>query len=88
MTTQIPVRELRNSVSDILRRAESGEEFIVTVQGRAVARLAGIDPRPASIPAEALLAALRRIPLDPTWIRELKDDAAQTTDDLDDPWTG
>jgi prevent-host-death family protein len=88
MSTQIPVRELRNSVSDILRRAESGEEFVVTVQGRPVARLAGIDSRPTSVPAATLLAALRRIPVDPAWEIELKGDVPQTTDDLDDPWAG
>jgi prevent-host-death family protein len=88
MTTQIPVRELRNSVSDVLRRAESGEVFVVTVQGRPVARLAGIDSRPTSMPAATLLAALRRIPVDPSWEIELKGDVPQTTDDLNDPWTG
>jgi prevent-host-death family protein len=37
--TTIPQKELRNNVSDILRRAEAGEEFTVTVAGRPVARL-------------------------------------------------
>ncbi len=32
--TEIPVRELRNHVSEVLRRVESGEELIVTVSGR------------------------------------------------------
>ncbi|MDQ3874620.1 MAG: type II toxin-antitoxin system prevent-host-death family antitoxin [Actinomycetota bacterium] len=35
----IPQKELRNNVSDVLRRAESGEEFTVTVAGRPVAQL-------------------------------------------------
>jgi prevent-host-death family protein len=35
----IPQKELRNNVSDVLRRAEAGEEFTVTVAGRPVARL-------------------------------------------------
>ena len=35
----IPQKELRNNVADVLRRAESGEEFTVTVAGRPVARL-------------------------------------------------
>jgi len=35
----IPQKELRNNVADVLRRAEGGEEFIVTVAGRPVARL-------------------------------------------------
>jgi prevent-host-death family protein len=32
-------KELRNNVGEVLRRAESGEEFTVTVAGRPVARL-------------------------------------------------
>jgi prevent-host-death family protein len=35
----IPQKELRNNVAEILRRAEAGEEFTVTVAGRPVARL-------------------------------------------------
>jgi len=35
----IPQKELRNNVADVLRRAESGEEFTITVAGRPVARL-------------------------------------------------
>jgi prevent-host-death family protein len=37
--TTIPQKELRNNVADVLRRAESGEEFTITVAGRPVARL-------------------------------------------------
>ncbi len=37
--TTIPQRELRNNVSDVLRRAESGERFTITVAGRPVAQL-------------------------------------------------
>jgi prevent-host-death family protein len=35
----IPQKELRNNVSDVLRRAEAGEEITITVAGRPVARL-------------------------------------------------
>src|SRR3954471_7507360 len=35
----IPQKELRNNVGEVLRRAEAGEEFTVTVAGRPVARL-------------------------------------------------
>ena len=34
----IPQRELRNRVGEILRAAESGQTFTVTVRGRPVAR--------------------------------------------------
>ena len=37
--TTIPQRELRNNVSEILRRAEEGERFTITVAGRPVAEL-------------------------------------------------
>lgn len=43
--TVIPQKELRNNVSDVLRRAEAGEEFTVTVAGRPVARLGPARPR-------------------------------------------
>ncbi len=35
----IPQKELRNRVSEVLRRAEAGETLTVTVAGRAVAEL-------------------------------------------------
>jgi prevent-host-death family protein len=35
----IPQKELRNNVAEVLRRAEAGEEFTITVSGRPVAQL-------------------------------------------------
>ncbi|MGH3889457.1 MAG: type II toxin-antitoxin system Phd/YefM family antitoxin [Pseudonocardiaceae bacterium] len=32
--TEIPLRELRNDTSGVLRRVEDGERFTVTVSGR------------------------------------------------------
>jgi prevent-host-death family protein len=80
----IPQRELRNNVGAILRAAEAGETFTVTVRGRPVARL---------VPASSLgqprtdvdRATLRRIlaqPLDDRLEAEL--DAIEAP--LDDPW--
>ncbi len=37
--TTIPQKELRNDVSEVLRRAEAGEEITITVSGRPVATL-------------------------------------------------
>lgn len=37
--TVIPQKELRNNVADVLRRAEAGEQFTITVAGRPVAQL-------------------------------------------------
>ena len=35
----IPQKSLRNDIAEILRRAEGGEEFTITVAGRPVAQL-------------------------------------------------
>src|SRR2546423_9188749 len=43
--TTIPQRELRNRVSDVLRRAQQGEHFVITVDGRPVAELGPHRPR-------------------------------------------
>lgn len=40
---ELGVRELKNRLSHYLGRVESGDEVIVTVRGRAVARLTPID---------------------------------------------
>ena len=69
----IPQKELRNNVAEVLRRAEAGEEFTITVAGRPVARLGpeakrrwvgapalkGIFETPA---AESLAEDLERVP--------------------------
>ena len=43
--TTIAQKELRNNVGDVLRRAEAGEEFTITVAGRPVARLGPAEKR-------------------------------------------
>ena len=43
--TTIPQRDLRNRVSEVLRRAEQGERFLITVDGRAVAELGPHRPK-------------------------------------------
>jgi antitoxin (DNA-binding transcriptional repressor) of toxin-antitoxin stability system len=41
----IPQKELRNNIGEVLRRAEAGEEFTITVSGRPAAHL---GQRPAT----------------------------------------
>jgi prevent-host-death family protein len=41
----IPQKELRNNVGEVLRRAEAGEHFTVTVAGRPVAHLGPAQAR-------------------------------------------
>ncbi len=44
MATRIPLRELKNQCSAIVRRAEQGESFEVTVDGRLCAILTPAKP--------------------------------------------
>jgi prevent-host-death family protein len=43
--TTIPQKELRNQVSEVLRRVEAGETLTVTVAGREVAELSPVHRR-------------------------------------------
>ena len=44
VATRIPLRELKNQCSAIVRRAEEGEIFEVTVDGRLCAVLSSVSP--------------------------------------------
>ncbi len=78
--TVIPQKELRNQVGNVLRRAEAGEEFTITVSGRPVAELGPV--RAQSWLAAAQLTDLWRLPLDPA----LDADLAEFGAALGDPW--
>lgn len=41
----IPQKELRNNIGEVLRRAEAGEEFTITVSGRPAAQLGPAAPQ-------------------------------------------
>lgn len=85
----IPQRELRNNIAAILREAEGGTEFTITVRGRPVARLgpANTETRRVDVPLNALRAKLATTPVDAGFgadigrLRELEEPA-------DDPWRG
>jgi prevent-host-death family protein len=76
----IPQKELRNNVGEVLRRAENGEEFTITVSGRPVAHLGPVRAR-AWVPA-AKLADLWTLPAD----RQLPKDLERFGGELRDPW--
>jgi prevent-host-death family protein len=82
MPVKIGVRELRNEVSDVLRRVESGEEYVVTVHGRPVARISSLDSRPMTMPAEVFFAALQKAGADEGLLADLRAAVPDTTDDL------
>jgi prevent-host-death family protein len=62
----ISVRELKNHLSEYLKRVQAGEELVVTSRGREVARL--VPPqgeRSERNAEEAAIARFRRLP----WVR-------------------
>jgi prevent-host-death family protein len=59
MATRVPQRELRNHTAEVLRRVEEGERVEITVNGRPVAELGPIDPRPEFVPSERIVREFR-----------------------------
>ena len=80
----IPQRELRNNIAAVLRAAEAGETFTVTVRGRPVARLVppGDTREPRLDVDRETLRRILALPVDEELGREL--DAAEAP--IDDPW--
>ncbi len=77
----IPQRELRNHSGEILRQAESGEQFTITVEGRPVAVLGPYQKR-QWVPREEFLKILRTQPSDPTLLEDARE-MDGTADELD-----
>ena len=77
----IGLRELRQNASDFVRRAEAGEEIVVTVSGRPSVRIVPVAPQAWRSFAE--IAELFSGRPDPDWVtdRDRVDRQAR------DPWT-
>ena len=82
--TTIGLRQLRQDASDVVRRAEAGEEVVVTVAGRPAARLTAINSRRWRRGRE--FADVFATPTDPTWALQRAADAELFDDDVRDPW--
>lgn len=81
---RVPVRELRNHVSEVLRRVEAGEALEVTVNDRPVALLVPRQTRPAAMDTGKFLADLPQA--DRGLRSDLDAELVETTDDLEEPW--
>jgi prevent-host-death family protein len=82
--SEIASRELRNNTAGVLSRVQSGEDVIITVNGRGVARLVPIQPaRRRWLPRAELVGRLRSVQADPGLREDLAELAGDTTDDLD-----
>lgn len=80
--TEIGLREMRQNASELVRRAQAGEQVTITVAGRPAAVLGPVSPRAWRHWQD--LAALFASPTDPEWAaeRDLLDDTVR------DPWAG
>jgi len=55
----IPVSDAKGLLTDLVRRAEHGEDIVLTRHGRAVARLVAIVRRPSQADRRAILNTVR-----------------------------
>jgi prevent-host-death family protein len=76
----VGLRELRQDASELVRRAEAGEEIEITVAGRPGARLVPIRPRAWRTYAE--IADLFAGRPDPAW----EADRDRIDQEMRDPW--
>jgi prevent-host-death family protein len=78
---EIPQKKLRNEIGAILRRAEAGEVFTITVSGRPVAKLGPIRLDRTWVDS-SVLKDLAKLPID----ENLADDLKEFDIELRDPW--
>jgi prevent-host-death family protein len=80
--SSIPLRQLKNHPSEVLRRVEAGERLTVTVSGRPVAELSPVIRRERWVPVARARAALEGLAPDPGLAREVAEAFPDTTDEL------
>lgn len=79
---EVGLREMRQNASELVRRAQSGEQLTITVSGRPAAVLGPVNPRAWRQWAD--VAPVFTSATDAEWAadRDLLDDAPR------DPWAG
>lgn len=84
----IPLRELRNDVSEVLRQVqEEGRTIRVTVRGMPAADLVPISERRTWVARQAIETLLRGAPLDAAFAADVAAAMGSTTDEIEAPWT-
>ena len=79
---EIPLRELRNQTSRVLRRVEAGEHLTVTVDGRPVADLVPHTDRRRFLPRDAVARLLDARRPTPGLRTDVRRSVPDTTDDV------
>jgi prevent-host-death family protein len=82
----IPQRELRNQIGSVLRRAERGEHFTITVNGRPVAELGPLSGGRALARPERFAEILAETPVDDKWAEELRAMREEDRAAAREPW--
>jgi prevent-host-death family protein len=81
--TLVASRELRNDTAGLVRRAEAGEQIIITVNGRAAAQLVALpEHRRRWLTRRELVRRLTGAQADPALRDDLERLAGDSTDDL------
>jgi prevent-host-death family protein len=57
---QVSVSEAKGQLTDLVRRAEAGDEIVLTRHGRAAVRLVPVERAPDGTARRALIEAVRR----------------------------
>lgn len=78
--SEVGLREMRQHASDLVRRAQAGEQVTITVAGRPAAVLGPVNSRAWRQWAD--VAAIFATPTDPTWGQ----DSGLLDDAVIDPW--
>lgn len=88
MSVEVASRDLRNHTAELLRRVEAGEEIVITVRGRPMAKLTPLSTdRRRPIPRDEMAERLRNRQTDPAF-KALLSELSETIggDGLDDLW--
>ena len=56
---RIPVSEAKGQLTELVRRAEAGDEVVLTRHGRATVSLVPVQPRPSAAVRRAVIAAVQ-----------------------------
>jgi prevent-host-death family protein len=79
---EIPQRELRNDIANVLRRVAAGERLRVTVRGRPVADLVPVSVARPFVPRSEFGPILLQDPLDGRFEQDLRAALGGTVDEL------
>jgi prevent-host-death family protein len=80
---RMDVLELSQDTMRVLERVQSGEDVLITVEGRPVARLSPVMEKPLWIARDELLSWLRTGAADPGLRRDLDELVPEMVDDRD-----